>query len=150
MKDGENRTCDTKYCRNDAVEYAPGKYRAYCAKCRSRRYKKNSPFRYFYNQAKQNARNRCIPWRLSFKEWKRIWLESGHWEDKLKQADNDGITWTLDREDVNKGYEPGNVQVIEKWRNVHKWIQEDRFNIEVAWRRRWAKRNGKLIDECPF
>lgn len=100
--------------------------------------------------AKQNAKGRGIPWELPFEEWKRIWVESSHWEDKLKQASNDNITWTLDREDVNKGYVSGNVQVMKKWRNVHKWIQEDRFNIEVAWRKRWAKNNGKPIDDCPF
>lgn len=138
--------CKTKYCRNDAAPRKGG----LCHKCYQKKWKKNNPFKYYFNVAKQNAKNRGIPWKLSFEQWKRIWVESGHWEDKLKQASNDDITWTLDRQDVNRGYVPGNVQVMEKWRNVHKWIKEDRFNIEVAWRKRWAKRNGKSIDSCPF
>lgn len=35
-----------------------------------------------YSQHKSNAKNRGIEMRLTFKEWKKIWLESGKWNER--------------------------------------------------------------------
>lgn len=138
--------CTTAYCRNRAA-YGKG---GLCHKCYQRRWKKNNPFKYYFNIARQNAKRRCIPFNLTFEQWKAIWLESGHWEDKMEAESINENTWTMDRVDPNKGYEPGNVEIIELWRNVYKWMEHGKFHLTVIWRKRWAERNNKPIEECPF
>lgn len=138
--------CKKKYCSNKGIPKKGG----LCHTHYQKKWRENNPFKYHYNVAKQNAKKRKIPWKLTFKQWKKIWIDSGHWEDKLAQADNDFITWSLDRSDPNGCYEPGNVEVMELTKNVEKWIQDGRFNLEVSWRKRWSAKNSKPIEDCPF
>lgn len=35
-----------------------------------------------YSQQRNSAKQRAIPWRLTFAEWWRIWQESGHWDER--------------------------------------------------------------------
>jgi|AntRauTorckE6833_2_1112554.scaffolds.fasta_scaffold01252_3 peroxiredoxin len=137
--------CKTKYCTNQAV-----KHRKLCAKCRSRKYKREHPFKYFYNVHRQNAKKRNIPWELTFEEFKEIWEESGKWNEKRFNTELSKTTWTLDRKNVNKGYTKNNVRVVSMMLNVEVWWEEDRWQIDFNWRKRWSEIHHKPIDDCPF
>lgn len=132
-------------CRISECSNTAPKGRTICHKCRSRQYKENKPFRYFYNAHKQKARQRCIPWSLTFGEFKQLWEQSGKWEAKLRGED-----WSMNRIDVNRGYEIGNIEIIPIILNVQVWFEKDRWRVDFRWRERWSKRNNKPIDECPF
>lgn len=122
-----------------------GRFRKRCAKCRSRKYKKDHPFAYFFNVHRNNARSRNIKWDLTLEEFREIWEDSGKWEAKLR-----GENWEMDRKNVNKGYEKGNIKIIEKWLNVYLWYERDRYMIDFRWRERWSEMHNKPIEEAPF
>lgn len=132
--------CQTKYCRNQAL-----KSRKLCAKCRSRNYKQKYPFKYYYNLAKQNAKKRHIPFGLTFDQYKEIWTQSGKWQAKL-----DGQNYSMDRMNVNLGYQAGNVRIVPVLLNVQVWHDEQKWQVDFRWRKMWSERNNKPIEECPF
>lgn len=136
----KNDECRIKGCHN-----ASAKNRTICHKCRSRKYKKDHPWRYYYNSHKQSAKRRHIPWRINFKEFKSIWRRSGHWEDKLA-----GEGWSMNRIDVNKGYTKNNIEIIPVTLNVQVFWEHDRWAIDFRWRERWSARNNQPIEDCPF
>lgn len=137
--------CKTKYCTN-----RPRKYRKYCPTCRSRQYKLNHPFRYFYNVHKQSAKKRNIPWELTFEEFKQIWIESGHWDEKRFNTELSKTTWTFDRIDVNEGYHKDNIRIVSMMLNVEVWWEEQRWQVDFKWRKRWSELHDAPIDDCPF
>lgn len=129
---------------------AAAKGRRECHKCRSRLFKQRNPYRYFYNLHKQKAKQRCIPWKLSFKEFKRIWQESGVWDEKRFKTEITTDTWSMDRKNVNKGYEPNNVRIVKLSVNVEVWWEEQRWKIDFRWRKMWSERNNEPPENCPF
>lgn len=108
--------CRTKYCRNESL-----KKRRICAKCKSRRYKKQHPMRYFYNASRNNARRRGHEFDMTFEEYKQLWKDHGK---------KPGNGWHIDRIDVRKGYTYDNCQILSGFLNVMKWFEEDRFMID--------------------
>lgn len=135
------RDCKTPYCGNKAA-----KHRTVCHKCKSQKFKESKPFRYFYNLHKQKAKQRCVPWKLSFQQYKKVWLESGKWDEKLAGVGD----WSMDRIDINRGYEIENVRIIPISLNVKVWHDTQRWRVDFRWRKMWSERNGKSIEDCPF
>lgn len=128
----------------------PAKNRRECHKCRSRLFKKRNPFRYFYNLHRQKAKQRCIPWKLSFNEFKKIWIESGKWNEKKVSTELTSDGWTMDRKNINKGYEKGNIRIVKIAFNVKVFWEEQRWQVDFRWRKIWSERNNKPIKDCPF
>ena len=131
--------CEYKHCPR------PKQSGRFCYRCTHRRYKKNHPFRYFYNLAKSNARRRNITWALSFEEYRTIWLEHPRaWKEKIES--NGLNTWTMDRIYSDKPYEVENIQIIKLRANVRKYYLGDKFIVDKEWRIEYA-----LSDiEAPF
>ena len=133
--------CQTKYCRNTAA-----KGRKHCHKCRSQLYKRNNPFGYYYNKLKQRAKERGIPFKISKKHFKNLWLKKKKkWEEK--KAPDTISTWEIDRKDVTRGYVPGNLQIIHKRKNILKYWKEDRFVVEAYYKK---QRQIELEEDSPF
>lgn len=145
MAGAKGRKCETAYCRG-----TPRKYRRKCEKCRKREYARRHPFRYHYNALRGNARRRGKNFDLTFDEFKALWLEHPEkWA--VKKRPGVECPWQMDRIDNTKGYTAGNIQIIEKRKNILKYHRHDRHQIEVY----WAKKNGQtsldlLSEEAPF
>ena len=134
----------------DCANKEAAKGRTICYACRSRRYKLKNPFRYFYNSHRQNAKKRCIPWQLTFEEFKHLWLQSGKWNQKRYRTSLSDVTYSIHRKNVNEGYHINNVEIIPVTLNVETWWKHDRWQVDFRWRKRWSIRNSKPIEDCPF
>lgn len=131
--------CSTPYCRNEL------KYNGHCSTCRVRKYKKNNPFKYYYNKLKHRAKERGKPFNLCLEQFKLLWLcEPEKWESKQSDAET---KWQMDRINNSKGYEFDNIQIITKKRNVHKYIKHDKFHVDVYWA---PRQKQKVKENAPF
>lgn len=72
------------------------------------------PFRKAYTQQKSNVRQRGLEMRLTFEEWKQIWLDSGHWEERGRGA----LKYCMMRKGDQGHYEIGNVFIGTGAQNV--------------------------------
>ena len=100
--------------------------------------------KYYYNSHKQNAKRRGIPFNLSYQEWRLFWnRHPKQWIEKI----SDQVNWEIDRLDINRGYELNNIQLLEKYKNVQKWYEEDQFKITAKWH---PKAPCNQTTEAPF
>lgn len=76
-----------------------------------RRYKNSTRGKYIAH--KINAKQRGIPFKLSFEDWYKIWHESGYWE---KRGNKKGC-YVMSRIGDNGAYKIGNVFIYEFHRN---------------------------------
>jgi hypothetical protein len=72
------------------------------------------PFRKAYMQQKCNVRRRGLELRLTFEEWKQIWLDSGFWEQRGRGSCN----YCMMRKGDQGHYEAGNVFIGTNARNA--------------------------------
>jgi len=71
-------------------------------------------FRKLYTQHKSNAKQRGIEMRLTFEEWKEIWVHSGKWDERGRGADK----YCMCRIGDEGHYEAGNVFIALNKHNV--------------------------------
>lgn len=134
--------CETKYCRRRKQK---GKF---CFRCANRRYKKKHPFRYFFNKARGNAKQRGHEWHLTFAQYKSVWEDHPKaWKEKIHS--NGTRTWTLDRIRNEEPYQQGNIQVIPLVANVLKYHRGDKFVVEKSWHKRY-KIPSDVLEKAPF
>lgn len=131
--------CATKYCRRK-----PKGNRTYCSTCRGRKWRKENPFKYHYNNLRNRARQRDKPFNLAFEQFKLLWLcEEDKWNEKVAKSE---CQWQMDRIDENRGYEFDNLQLITKTKNITKYFDHRRqFQMDVTWRTVKPSKN-----EAPF
>ena len=74
---------------------------------------------------RNSAKRRCIPFLLQIDQFV-VWLK----EQKVDTSprENKATDWTVDRIDVMRGYELGNLQIITRRENAFKWNYLDRFH----------------------
>lgn len=72
------------------------------------------PFRKAYTQQKSNVRQRGLEMRLTFEEWKQIWTDSGHWEERGRGS----CKYCMMRKGDQGHYELGNVFIGTNAKNV--------------------------------
>ncbi len=72
--------------------------------------KKNkwSDWRNKYHDCKRRAKRRGISWELTFDQWRDIWLNSGHWKDRGRNAGQ----YVMGRFGDKGPYSPENVRII--------------------------------------
>lgn len=92
------------------------------------------PFRKAYTQHKSNAKTRKIPFLISFEEWKKVWIESGFWDQRGRGAEKYCMCRIAD-----KGcYELGNVFIAMNKTNISEGnlgkldSEETRYKKSVA------------------
>ena len=72
------------------------------------------PERQAYIWHKSRAKNRGVPFRLTFDQWWKIWLDSGHWSDRGRHKDQ----YDMARRGDMGAYEVGNVYITTHSENV--------------------------------
>jgi len=68
-----------------------------------------------YVQQKSNAKMRGLEMRMSFDEWKEVWLQSGLWDQRGRGAKK----YCMCRKNDTGNYELGNVFISTNSRNLH-------------------------------
>ena len=88
---------------------------------------------YYYNQQKQSAKARGIPWEFSgWEEWYAVWEASGLWE---KRGCRKG-QYVMARNGDTGTYRTGNVSIIEAGHNAKEGI--------TGWPEKKAKREAGI------
>lgn len=72
------------------------------------------PYKKAYTQHKSNAKQRGIEMRLTFEEWKEIWVSSGKWHERGRGAEK----YCMCRIGDKGHYEAENVFIAQNKRNV--------------------------------
>lgn len=151
-KNKAKHLCQVSFCTNTSEKYRKGPGRSLkCSNCRLRLWRANNPIKAIYNALRNKARRRKIPFTLTFAHFESICLETGYHEDRGRMAGD----MHLDRIDAMKGYEDGNVQVMEAVANARKG-QYEQTRTRDEWEppedepeyRPVIKTN--LDDNCPF
>jgi hypothetical protein len=90
-----------------------GKLRDYDAYKYQKRYKDSKRGR--YTTHKCNAKQRGIPFLLTFEEWADIWQKSGHWDERGNKLDD----YVMMRTGDTGAYKVGNVFIGKFRRNFN-------------------------------
>ena len=91
-------------------------------------------YRKAYTQQKANAKQRGLEMRMSFDEWKSVWIESGFWDNRGRGSEN----YCMCRNNDQGHYEVGNVFIAQNKCNVSEGnlgkvvSQETRHKISEA------------------
>lgn len=116
------RPCLTPECENLS---RPG--RRYCNTCRNRLY--DDPMRRMFRNLKSSAARRGKVFTLTLEDFRVLAVESGYDVGRGRHSDD----LHIDRIDPDKGYEPGNVQVITARENILKeWHERAGWRPPVA------------------
>jgi peroxiredoxin len=86
-----------------------------------------------FDMARTNARNRGIPFLLTFDEWLRVWKTSGHWNERGQGKGK----FVMARSGDKGSYVIGNIKIITHGENT----RERNKNIENRW---WNNLPDKL------
>lgn len=116
----DKNLCQVAFCKNLSEKGSDSGRSLKCANCRIRLWRANNPIRAIYNSIKNKARRRRIPFTLTFEHFEALCKETGYHRTRGRRAGK----MHLDRIDALKGYEDGNVQVLEAVENVVKGRRE--------------------------
>lgn len=103
----------------------------FCNTCKSKRYRKQNPIRYAYNNLKSNAKRRGIKFDLDFEYFRAFCY-------RTKYIQNKGIThdsYTIDRKINKRGYVKGNIRIMTLADNAKKGTKK----LNYDWHTRTAK-----------
>ena len=103
VKNKKEGICPVYRCSNKI-----GKKKRFCHKHHARYQKETNLLGYTYSSLKQNAKHRSIPFKLTLNEFREFCEENNYLSLKGKTANSASI----DRIEVSKGYEKGNLQVL--------------------------------------
>jgi len=112
--------CQVAFCRNPSEKACRSGRSLKCANCRIRLWRANNPIKAIYSAIKNKARRRRIPFTLTFEHFEEICIGTGYHITRGRKAGS----MHLDRIDALKGYEDGNVQVLEAIENIMKGNSE--------------------------
>ncbi len=108
-----------------------------CSTCRSRRFAKNNPVKYFFNLHKVNAKRRGIEFALTFNQFKDFCVEV----DFIKKKGKKITSLTLDRIRSDRGYHIDNIQALPLAFNSKKVVYdhyaEKKFSVKNV--NNWGK-----------
>ena len=115
-------TCTTRHCRNPRTKHS-----SRCAKCHTRWYAQAHLVGYAFNNCRKRARQRLgailgdAAWTLTKEQYLQAFQAAGLWLDPTQPKPRNH---ELDRIDIRRGYEPGNVQVLHTTVHLAKTIRE--------------------------
>lgn len=93
--------------------------------------------RTIWRRAKQTAKSRGVAWRLTLEEFARIWLDSGHWEERGCRRGQ----YVMARHGDKGAYKVGNVRIITVTQN-HEEFKQSPKEIEKMRQRMIRNRLG--------
>lgn len=88
---------------------------------RSRRTRAADPIRYSFVTLRNNAKRRGKVFTITLEEFKQFCYAT----DYLKGKGRTATSYTVDRIDESRGYEPGNIQALRNADNVRKYLNYD-------------------------
>ena len=103
--------CAIPFCRKARTKRDP-----LCPCCRNQYDKLTDPVRYTFNVTKNNAKRRGKEFTIDLEYFRQLCAETGYIYTKGRTAN----AMTLDRENSQKGYVPGNIRVISNSLNASK------------------------------
>ena len=115
--------CSEPYCKNNR-----GGNHKLCFKHRNRKHREKHPIRAAYQILKDNAKRRGKPFEIRLVWFTEFIKDSGYIEQKGRLADS----LTLDRIKNYLGYIEGNIQVIQKSKNVTKFWKVDLVDCDIV------------------
>ena len=81
-----------------------------------------------YQSRKKSAKQRGIPFLISFEDWLDIWISSGHWEERGRGKDK----YCMSRIGDLGAYEAGNVFIQSNSQNVRDAIARPEFKAKIS------------------
>jgi hypothetical protein len=121
-----NPKCSTPYCRGTA---RTGRRR--CNTCQTRICRKNNPVRYAYDTLKANARRRGKPFTITFEQFWEFCYEYPYMAGKGRS----GVSFGIDCIIAEKGYVPGNLQLLSNRENSRKGKRVLMYDWETKYAR---------------
>ncbi len=97
------KKCNTPNCRNKAA-----KGRTICYKCKTRKHREKNPVKAAYDALKHNAKRRGKVFTITFADFKKFCRKTKYMAGRGRMKDS----FSIDRIDPAKGYEPGNLQLL--------------------------------------
>ena len=73
-----------------------------------REWRKANPKQWAYADQKNSAKKRGITWAFTFETWKKVWEDSGHWDQRGGGTGD----YCMARFNDTGDYSPGNVKII--------------------------------------
>lgn len=138
--------CAAKYCQNEV-----GKDGILCSTCRARVWRALNPVKYAFNNHKNRAKQRGIPWDLTYEEfytWKRK-------VKFVKGAGRHADSWTVDRinDDPAKGYYGYRLDNIQKKKlknNVRKFMLKYCYQSGKGWVEKSQREKHRIPKEDDY
>lgn len=117
-KDKPRHLCRVKFCRKKSIGATTGnpQHGRLCYKHKDQLYRERNPEKHLFNNLRKSAKRRGIEFVLTFAEFLAFSKDKGYLDKHGKGKDD----LAIDRLDVNKGYELGNIQVITASENTAK------------------------------
>jgi len=111
MRSSAKKTvCKTKNCRR--VSHG----RQFCSTCRKRKSRERDPIRAAYVNKKSDAKRRGIEFTITLDYFRKFCYRYKF----IKNMGRSANSYSIDRIDNNKGYIPGNIQVLTVAQNASK------------------------------
>ena len=107
-------------CKHHGCNNKPRKGRKDCTVCVNRKHRIKNPWAYYFHLLKLSAKKRDIPFNLTQEEF-RVFCDQTNY---LQLVGRSPGQFHIDRIDNFKGYEVGNIQLMESSTNVGKGNRE--------------------------
>lgn len=120
--------CNTSHCRKNR-----GHHRRFCYSCVKKKYAEKYPIKNAYYVLRQNARRRKKTFTISLAEFSQFCIKTKILLGRGIQKDS----YSIDRIDEFRGYEPDNIQVLTNSDNVKKYNKQVRYD--------WEHRHGFVV-----
>ncbi len=116
-----------------------------CASCRSKKSRAADPVRYSYNNKKNRAKQRKIFFDLTLDEFREFCYET----DYIMKTGKTIGCYDVDRkiEGTLPGYTRSNIQILEKTKNIRKWLD---YNWQTKEARVVTNKPVQQFENLPF
>ena len=125
------------------------KNRKICINCKNKRYRLKNPYKYAFNNLKNNAKYRNKEFLLTFEEFKIFAIKNSYMKHKGIQK----YSLHIDRIKENEGYHKDNIQVLPNYLNVKKYIEfkyRDENGNKIFKTEKYINNLNNIIDDCPI
>lgn len=106
--------------------------------------KERNPYPYLFAALRANAKRRNKPFNLSFSEFK-FWCKETGYHHKCGRSPG---MYQVDRIDITKGYELGNIQIMEGLENVRKYHAYEALGLDYS--PPVGNIHAEIAKDCPF
>lgn len=134
--------CKTRRCKGKPRDLRthPNSHQ-HCGSCAKKLWRMRNPVSAAYDNLRASARKRKIPFTLTLSEWRDFILPTRY----MDESGCERFRLHVDRLDVTRGYEKGNLQILTCSENVAKGNRERHVAEKID---EWS--NHKATEEEPF